>query len=280
MKIDFHAHSTASDGTLTPTELAVATQGFVASAITDHDNADGAEEFLAFRGGVGRRIAGIELSIDPGAGFDKFHLLGLGIDPKSVTLKAFLRKVLEGRNARNQRIFANFQRLGIDIKPEPHGEVLARPHFAKWLVEHGYAIDASDAFAKYLLPDSPASTSCYEERWHPSQSDAFEAVHKAGGICIMAHPKYWRRAWKDSGCDYALVARELKRLKDCGLDGIEAVYEANTAEETVEFVRLARQLGLLVSAGSDFHGAHKPNIHLGMEVEDAVAYPLLSRLGI
>ena len=288
MKVDFHVHSTASDGTFTPAELAQKGRSFAAIALTDQDNCDGLDEFLSCVSLTsGReaaspfRIPGIELSIEPGEGFDKFHLLGLGIDPSNAGLKDFLRRVLDGRNARNEKILANFRRLGIempDVEAYAHGEVLARPHFARWLVDHGQASDIKDAFAKYLLPDSPQATRCYEERWHPSQEDAFRTIHAAGGICVMAHPKYWRTEWKTTGPDYAAAERELAALKERGLDGVEALYQANTNEENVAFTRIATKLGYLKTAGSDFHGANKPTIPLGMEVSEDFIAPVLERL--
>ena len=307
MIVDFHCHSTASDGTFAPAELAAKSAGFVALALTDHDNCDGVREFLeageARDGRDARRprlIAGIELSIEPGEGFDKFHLLGLGVDPNDQGLKDFLRRVLEGRNGRNDRIIANFRRLGIEMEnvrtisqsnnpnnrtisqsnifSYVHGEVLARPHFARWLMEHGHAATIKEAFERYLLPDSPAATRCYEERWHPSQEDAFRVIHAAGGLCVMAHPKYWRADWKTTGCDFAAAERGLAALKEKGLDGVEALYQANTGEENVNFVRIATKLGYLKSAGSDFHGANKPTIPLGMEVSENYIAPLLERL--
>ena len=275
MRVDFHVHSTASDGTCTPSELAKKAKGFAAIALTDHDNCDGLDGWDG--------IAGIELSIEPGEGFDKFHLLGLGIDPENAELKAFLRRVLDGRNGRNARILENFRRLGIEMEnifTYAHGEVLARPHFARWLLEHGLVVSIKEAFEKYLLPDSPAETRCYEERWHPSQEEAFRVVHGAGGICVMAHPKYWRRDWKDTGCDFAAAERELAALKERGLDGVEALYQANTNEENVAFTRLATKIGLLKTAGSDFHGANKPTIPLGMEVSESFIGPVLERLNL
>ena len=275
MIVDFHVHSTASDGTCTPSELAKKAKGFAAIALTDHDNCDG---LVGWDG-----IAGIELSIEPGEGFDKFHLLGLGIDSENAELKAFLRRVLDGRNGRNARILENFRRLGIEMEnifTYAHGEVLARPHFARWLLEHGLVVSIKEAFEKYLLPDSPAETRCYEERWHPSQEEAFRVVHGAGGICVMAHPKYWRRDWKDTGCDFAAAERELAALKERGLDGVEALYQANTNEENVAFTRLATKIGLLKTAGSDFHGANKPTIPLGMEVSESFIGPVLERLNL
>ena len=274
MIVDFHVHSTASDGTCTPSELAERARGFAAIALTDHDNCDGL--------GGWDGIAGIELSIEPGEGFDKFHLLGLGIDPKNEGLRTFLRRILDGRNDRNARILANFRRLGMemtDVEAYAHGEVLARPHFARWLVDHGHVANMKEAFEKYLLPDSPHETRCYEERWHPPQEEAFRAIHEAGGLCVMAHPKYWRADWKSTGCDFAAAERELAALKERGLDGVEALYQANTNEENIAFTRIATQRDYLKTAGSDVHGANKPAIPLGMEVSEAFIGPLLERLG-
>ena len=298
MLVDFHVHSTASDGTFSPTEIVAKakSQGLAAIALTDHDNCDGVVEFQScasltsgkdsasplFDAPSPLLVAGIELSIEPGKGFDKFHLLGLGIDSENAGLKDFLKRILDGRNARNERIIANFRRLGIEMAQTifsyAHGEVLARPHFARWLMDRGYVKSVVEAFERYLLPDSPKETRCYEERWHPSQEDAFRAIHEAGGLCVMAHPKYWRTDWKTSGCDFAAAELELAALKERGLDGVEALYQANTGEENVAFTRMAKKLGYLLSAGSDFHGANKPHIPLGMDVSEAFIAPLLEAL--
>jgi len=285
MRVDFHVHSTASDGTEAPSALvAQATAGgFAALALTDHDNCDGAREFLDAPRGC-PRVAGLELSIEPGDGFDKFHLLGLGVDPENAALKAFLARVLEGRNARNARIVENFRRLGFEmadtIETYAHGDVLARPHFAQWLIDRGHVKTVEEAFARYLLPESPTETRCYEERYHPAQEESFAVIHAAGGLCVMAHPKYWRRTWKTEGCDFDAAERGLAALREKGLDGVECLYQANRPEEDVAFTRMAEKYGYLKSAGSDFHGKHKPRIHLGMEVSEAFIGPLLTRLGV
>ena len=145
-------------------------------------------------------------------------------------------------------------------------------------MEHGFAASIKEAFEKYLLPDSPAETRCYEERWHPPQEEAFRAIHEAGGICVMAHPRYWCTEWKTTGCDFAAAERELAALKERGLDGVEALYQANTNEENVAFTRIATKLGYLKTAGSDFHGSNKPTIPLGMEVSEEFIAPVLERL--
>ena len=299
MIVDFHVHSTASDGTLFPAQIVqeAANRKFAAVALTDHDNCDGLKEFLSGPLSTSTSsphlVSGVELSIEPGKGFDRFHLLGLGINPENAGLKRFLNRILDGRNSRNERIIANFRKIGIEMMPTPsdlshvsnvshysHGEVLARPHFARWLMEHGFSASIKDAFERYLLPDSPVATRCYEERWHPLQGDAFRAIHEAGGICVMAHPKYWRTDWKMTGPDYAAAERELEALKERGLDGIEALYQANTNEENVEFTRIATKLGYLKTGGSDFHGANKPAIPLGMEVSEDFIAPVLERLNV
>lgn len=283
MTVDFHVHSTASDGSCPPAELAELAKGFAALALTDHDNMDGVVECgeACSKAGV-PFVAGIELSIEPGKGFDKFHLLGLGVDPEDAGLKAFLRKILEGRNSRNERIIENFRRIGIpmddSIHSYAHGEVLARPHFARWLMDRGYVSSVKEGFDNYLLPDSPAQTRCYEDRWHPSQEESFGVIHGAGGLCIMAHPKYWRRHWRIHGPEYADAERGLAELKERGLDGVEALYQANSPQEDEEFTRIAKKLGFLLSAGSDFHGKNKPTISLGMQVSESFIEPLLSRI--
>ena len=285
MKVDFHVHSTASDGTFPPAGLADMARGFSAFALTDHDNMDGVGECREACAVSGVHFAGgVELSIDPGRGFDKFHLLALGVDPESAALKALLRRILEGRNGRNERIIENFRRKGIamddTIYSYAHGEVLARPHFARWLMDHGYVKSVKEGFDLYLLPESPEETRCYEDRWHPDQEETFRTVHEAGGLCIMAHPKYWRRHWKYGVPEFEDAERGLAELKEKGLDGVEAVYQANSALETVEFTRIARNLGLVISAGSDFHGSNKPTIPLGMDVADDIIAPLLERLNL
>ena len=282
--IDLHVHSTASDGTVAPAALARLGSGFGVMAITDHDNCDGAEEFLAACAESGAadssrvRLAGIELSVDPGEGYGKFHLLGLGIDPSCGALKSFLRRILDGRNARNAKILERFAGIGIAISPEEiaayaNGEVLARPHFAKWLVDHGYSPDVRTAFRDYLTPSSPPATRCYETRYRPDSGEAFDVIHSAGGVAVMAHPRYWTD-------DPRLLREGLAKLEARGLDGIEAVYQANESGDTVEHLRAAKEIGLCVTAGSDFHGSNKPEISLGMAVDDERAFlaPFFERL--
>ena len=266
--IDFHLHSTASDGTETPEALARMGRDFSAMALTDHDNCDGCKRFLSEceRLGVsGRRLAGIELSVEPGEGYRQFHMLGLGIDPAAPSLAGFLDEILAGRKERNAIMLAKLNGMGIPITMEEvgkyaNGQIVARPHIARVLVEKGLAADVPDAFAKYVGKGAPA----YATRFRPAQARAIDVIHRAGGVAVMAHPRFW------TGDPDALKSG-LARLKDIGLDGIEAEYQTNSREETILHLRTARSLGLAVTAGSDFHGKNKPNT-LGMEVADEESF--------
>ena len=277
--IDLHVHSTASDGTCAPAKIAEYGRKFAAMALTDHDNCDGTAEFLsACAPDCGLRLAGVELSVAPGEGYGMFHLLGLGIDPACEALRAILKRVLAGRNERNLEIVEKFGKIGInvpigEVSQIACGEIVARPHFAKWLSDHGYAPDIKAAFSKYLMKSSPQETNCYVSRFRPDPEEAFEAIHAAGGVAVMAHPRFWTR-------DIDLLRKGLGPLKEKGLDGIEAIYQANRAWETVEHLRIARELGLCATAGSDFHGSNKPSVTLGMDVGDDREFlkPLVERL--
>ncbi len=283
MMVDFHVHSTASDGVLTPEALAARAHEarIETMALTDHDNVDGVLAFAEHAKAQGlRAVAGIELSVEPGPHFTKFHLLGLGVDPSNAALAMFLKKIVDGRNARNRRMIENFRRLGIEIDDEIYtygkGRVLAKPHFAKWLFRHGYVKEEREAFGKYLLSTSPKETNCCEPRYHAPVEEAINVLHGAGALCVMAHPKQLRHDWTDETVDYVLIERALGELKEMGLDGLEAIYGDNTAEMNVAFTRIAHRLNLLTSAGSDFHQA--PVRTLGLRVDDAFIAPLLERL--
>ena len=117
------------------------------------------------------------------------------------------------------------------------------------------------AFERFIGSKSVA----YVSRYRPSPEEAIEVIHAAHGAAVMAHPRFWTS-------DARLLAEGFARLKDLGLDGVEAVYQANLPLETPMHLRLARAAGLAVTAGSDFHGANKASITLGMDVGDDEAF--------
>lgn len=274
--IDLHVHSTASDGTCTPSEIAAMGRDCRVLALTDHDTAAGLPEFMSAEPGPAVRIPGMELSLVPGEGFGRYHLLALGVDASHPALSALVKRAAEGRVERNPRIIAKLAALGIDVSmeevaKEAGGEVIARPHIARVLLKKGCVTSIKEAFDLYLADGRPA----FAERWRPSPAEAFAAIHAAGGVAVMAHPKYWAP-------DPEKFRSGIVQQIELGLDGVEAVYSANTIDETRLHLSVARESGLLVTAGSDFHGDNKPNVAFGMDIhdEDALVRPLLRRLGM
>ena len=278
--IDLHVHSTASDGTCTPEELAERGRPFTVMALTDHDNTNGCARFLAACGRDERdpsarvRLPGIELSVEPGAGYGQFHMLGLGIDPDAPSLSGFLARIRAGREERNVRMVERLTSLGLpvtmdEVRRHAGGEIVARPHIARVLVEKGYAKSLNDAFARYVDKGGLA----YVSRYRPSQEEAIEVIHAAHGAAVMAHPRFWTS-------DARLLAEGFARLKDLGLDGVEAVYQANLPLETPMHLRLARAAGRAVTAGSASHGAHTSagTPRMAVEGEDAFLAPLFAAL--
>ena len=275
--IDLHCHSTCSDGTFTPEELAEKGRDFACFALTDHDTCAGCRRFFeATRGQRGVRLAGVELSVDPGEGYGDFHLLGIGVDPENAELNEFTQSIRQERDARNRRMVDNLAKLGMEVpfddvmaQAVASGETVGRPHLARAMMSRGYVASVKEAFDRFLGDGRPA----YSARRHPSQAESIARIHAAGGVAVMAHPRYWTS-------DPDALRSGLKRLMDMGLDGIEALYQTNPPAVTIAHLRLARELGLVVTAGSDFHGANKPEISLGMRIDDETALlaPLLARL--
>lgn len=256
--IDLHTHSTASDGSLTPEELARAGKaaGLDVMALTDHDCAKGVDAFLAEARRVGLvGVAGIELSAEVPSG--QLHLVGLGFDPHDVALTARFGALLGGRDARNRAMVEAFRAQGIDLSLAEVAafagdELVSRVHFAQALIARGLAADLPDAFARYL----GKGAACYRDRFRYSPAECIAMVRAAGGVAIMAHPLSLEP-------NLALLEPKVAALRDLGLAGMECFYSTYDTETTLGLLRIARRLGLVPSVGSDFHGTPKPNIRLG-----------------
>ncbi|HOX45316.1 MAG TPA: PHP domain-containing protein [Myxococcota bacterium] len=259
-RIDLHAHTTASDGSLRPAELVqlAARLGLRAVALTDHDGLDGLAEGLAEGRRLGLEVVpGIELSTRRD-GLGSLHLLGLWLEPTDAGLRAWLAGQQATRVERNQRLLARLAELGMPLDPQQvarqaGGPVIGRPHVAQALVAGGHAATVADAFARWLSRGRPA----YVERVRPSPEEAIEVLHRAGGLTILAHPGL---AWRG---ERARQLGELAALARAGLDGIELRHPELAPDWAADLAAEAARLGLLPSGGSDFHGAAKPEIRLG-----------------
>ncbi len=247
--IDLHAHTTASDGRLSPTELVrkAKSEGITALAITDHDTTSGVPEALAAGGGEGIEIVpGIEISVEfePGT----FHMLGLFIDPADAALRVELEKVLESRNDRNRIMAERLNRMGVPIRLtdvlEMAGEgTVGRPHFARVMVEMRVVRDTAEAFNRFLGKGGPA----YEGRYRTDPTTSIAIIHGAGGVAVLCHP---HTLGLGDGPEFRGY---LEELAGQGLDALEAHYGEYSARERSRYGRLAVDQGLLLSGGSDFH---------------------------
>ena len=249
-KGDFHTHSTASDGRLSPTEIVdlAAQQGVQYHALTDHDSTEGiAEARAASAKHPGHTlIPGVEMGSDIDG--SEIHMLGLYLDPADDKLQEILAELRVGRVARGLGIVEKLRAMGIMIEwdrvQEIAGEAsVGRPHVAQALVEAGYVNKVSDAFDKWIGRNGPA----YVERKRMSPTECVECIVERGGLACWAHPAELGRKWED-------VEPILIELKGAGMRAIEVYYKNYKPETIQRLVALADQYDLLPLGGSDYHG--------------------------
>ena len=272
--IDLHIHTTASDGSFSPSEAVALAEkaGLKAIAITDHDTADGVEEAsaAAMERGI-ELVRGIELSVDyKGRGI---HILGYFIDTENEHLRALLDWVIKERERRNGLICELMRADGIDVSMEALHEkystsVIGRPHFAAELVAAGKVASVKEGFDKFLNPGGRY----YRKREYIPVDMAFDALAKCGAKAVMAHPLQYRFSHEEL---LELVAL----LKEKGVAGMECIYSLYSEAQKKYLEEIAREFDLCITGGSDFHGAGKPHISVGIGCGDMkVSYELLEKL--
>ena len=259
--IDLHAHSTASDGTYTPAEVAklAKTIGLAAIALTDHDTIDGLEEFQKAGAALGiETITGIEFATLWGKHHrPEIHIVGLGFDPNHPVLSERMKDIKESRDIRNRKMCEKLSSIGLhitldEVATNAGGEIITRAHFANVLLQKGYIAKKEDAFSRYISTGLPG----YVEREFLTPELCIQTIKEAGGAAILAHPTLY-------GLNMEQLEELCGELIPCGLDGIECQYSTYSPAETKAITALAEKMHLLPSGGSDFHGKNKPNIHLG-----------------
>jgi hypothetical protein len=272
--IDLHVHSNRSDGTLSPSELAVcaAKAGLSAFALTDHDTMDGVDEAVQAAAPYHIEvIPGIEFSTDY-QGTD-IHIVGLSLDPKDDQLQQQIRFFRDERLRRNQKMIRLMADDGIDIsaKQLKHSfgdAILTRAHFARYLSDHGYVSDMPEAFRTLL------GEGCryYIPREKVSPFAVTSLIRRHHGIPVLAHPYQYH--FSDSQ-----LRELLSLLKESGLIGIEVYYSSYTQQQQNDLLALADEFGLAASGGSDFHGSNKPTISIGSGTGDLqIPYTVLENL--
>lgn len=264
--LDFHAHSTASDGALSPAEVVARAhaRGVRRFALTDHDTLVGLPEaFAAGRALEVEVVAGIEISAHWGQ--QSVHVLGYYFEPAHPALAALLDRLVHGRERRNRAILAKLAALGLELDESvlvaSDGGTVGRPHIARALVERGAVADTGEAFDRYLKSGRPA----YVEREVVTPEEAARVLRAAGGVAVLAHPLVL-------GADPSQVDRSLARAAKSGLDGVEVQYSGHSPGQAELVGYFARKHGLLASGGSDFHADPWP-VHppISLELGDALA---------
>lgn len=258
-QIDLHSHTNKSDGSMSPRELVdhAIELGLSYIAITDHDTVAGLDEALEYAADKPITvIPGVELSTE-WHGRD-IHMVGLGIDYKAAEFKAYLDEFVASRDARNVKMCALLTEAGFPmtyeaLQAEYPGSVITRAHYARFMLAKGYTTYLKEAFERYIGDDCPY----FIPREKITPLDGVNLILKAGGIPVLAHPMLYKMSW-------AGIQQLVDEIKPAGLMGIEAIYTTNTTSDERETREFAVKNGLLISGGSDFHGAAKPTIELGL----------------
>ena len=251
---DLHVHTIESDGTYTPAQLVkeAIKRGLSAVAIADHDTVGSVAQAL-------KEAQETELEIIPGIELtsqqdnQEIHMLGYFLDYKQQELLDKLRLVQQNRVSRVYRIVENLKKLGVGLNAQTIFDIsgrgtVGRMHIARALLLDGWVDSIAEAFRKYIGDNSPA----YVCGFRLSALEAIMLIRDAGGVAVLAHP-------------YILDNDELiLKFVGYGLQGLEVYYPEHSQSQINFYLDLAKNLGLLVTGGSDFHGSVKPDIKLGM----------------
>jgi hypothetical protein len=255
-KIDLHMHTTASDGTSSPEELVKTCSelGLEIISVTDHDNTTAvetvkkaAEEYKL------EVVPGIEISTYRGEA--EYHILGYFIDLENNSLLGLTEAILQSRVDRTHEMIEKLTDMGYplefsDVKKFASGVSLGRPHVARALMEKGYVDSINQAFTDEFIGGGGRA---YVEKKKVLPVEAITVILKAGGVPVIAHPHLINHG-------KALDKKEIERLKDVGLKGVEVYQTKHDKKTTEKYKKIAKELDLLITGGSDYHGDNSPGI--------------------
>lgn len=259
MQIDLHCHSTISDGLFSPRDLVAhaAAQGVDVLALTDHDGTGGLAEARSAADELGVAfIDGTEISVSWRG--RTIHIVGLCIDPRHPELVAGLQAVRGSRLQRAAAIAQSLAKAGVKNALEGaqrhahNPEMIGRTHFARFLVEAGYAPDVKRVFKRYLVNGKPG----YVAHEWARLSDAVGWITASGGVAVLAHPGRY-----DLGKD--LMHSLIQEFRQAGGRAIEVVTGSHTPQQYAIFAAYAQQYDLLASCGSDYHGPQESYLDMG-----------------
>lgn len=271
--IDLHTHTTVSDGTDTPAQLVnkALAQGLHALAITDHDAIAGWDSAIQTLRGKLKLILGAEISCLTKDGIS-VHMLGLLFDEKNSSIRTMLENNRDERLPRMRKMIELMAADGIPITladveaAMPVGATMGRPHLADALVAKKIIKSRDEAFNGLIDNDSKY----YVAHMAPTPVDAIKAIRAAGGVAVIAHPFASLRG-------QILKSEDFLALKAAGLSGIEVNHRDQSNEERANLLSIARDLELIVTGSSDYHGTGKLN-SLGENVTDPAEWERLEAL--
>ncbi len=248
VRIDLHAHTTASDGLLSPSELVDLARrtGLSALGVTDHDTMNGLEEAHCAGQSAGLEVVpGVEISTSHEG--VEIHLLGYFVDRNSSELRAQLSSRREDREERAREMVETLCRLGVpidyeDVKREAGNGAVGRPHVAAALVARGWVRDRQEAFDRYIADGRPAAV---PKPVFPI-ADAIALLREIGAVPVLAHPGLLKRP------------ELLPAFPALGLEGIEVFYPKHLPDQQRDLLAFARSHGLVPTGGSDFHSSAQP----------------------
>jgi 3',5'-nucleoside bisphosphate phosphatase len=247
MFADLHLHTSFSDGTYTPAELAAQAfrHGLAAVALTDHDTVQGCPGTAACCAQVGVEfLPGTELTAEQHG--NEIHILGYCVDIYNTRLLTEIGKFQTVRQNRIREMVARLNRLNVPLEADAVFELAncqapGRPHVARALVEAGLCDNLDEAFDRFLKKNRPA----WVPKFKMSASQAIALIHQAGGVAVMAHPGLNR------------TDEVIPGMVDNGLDGIECFHTKHSAATSEYYLGLAKRFHMLITGGSDCHGISK-----------------------
>ncbi len=263
-RADLHLHTNASDGALSPEEVMreAAVAGMDVVAVTDHDTVAGTARAVATGTALGMCVlTGIELSV---GGDEEIHLIGYGVSPDDGALRAFLDELMEARRERMRTMLERLDEMGMPVLPEEiqakggDARFMGRMNLARAMVSRGYVETPSEAFARYLEPGKPA----YVPRKRLSVPEGISRLRAFCAVVALAHPGRLRM-------DRLMFLHRLPGWMEAGLSGIEAYHPSHSAADKLYYDRLAREKGLLVTGGSDFHGRGRDSLRHPLMAPDS-----------
>ncbi len=276
MTADLHVHTTASDGVLSPKEIVARAHGAGLSciAVTDHDGVGGIEEAVAAGAELGMKIIpGIEISTISEADNEEIHMLGYFIRWRNKSLQNWLDGIISDRKERAAKMVENLRGLGYDIELSrvekiSGSEFIGRPHIARAILEKRYASGIGEVFSdKFIGKESKA----YVERRKVTPQEGIDIIRKYGGVAAIGHP-----GGMPSGGQ--LEDGNITTLVDGGLSAIEVDCPKHSPEQVELYRRIAKEHGLIATAGSDYHGHKGSRMRLGACRVDMTAVEALADL--